>query len=70
MSERGVNSLRQANRPLLLERILERTIPMHSRMVHGMKNGTVTQQSQKYDPHGRVRPWASLQGHIFLTDQL
>lgn len=54
MSERGINSLKKANRPKMLQAILDETIPMHGRMIHGRKNGQVFEQSQKYDVHGRV----------------
>ena len=55
MSERGINSLKKANRPQMLQTILDETIPMHGRMIHGRKNGKIFEQSQKYDVHGRVR---------------
>lgn len=54
MSERGINSLKLANVPGLVESIMAETIPMHGRMIHGIDNGTFTEESQNYDVHGRV----------------
>jgi kynurenine 3-monooxygenase len=54
LSERGINSMRLANRPLLLDLVLNRTIPMHGRMIHGEQDGTLYEQSQAYDVHRRV----------------
>lgn len=54
LSERGVNSLRKANVPGLIEAVLEETIPMHGRMIHGEKQGELYEESQNYDIHGRV----------------
>lgn len=45
--------MRHAYRSDLLESVLERTIPMHGRMIHGEKDGNPTEQSQAYDVHGR-----------------
>jgi kynurenine 3-monooxygenase len=53
LSERGINSMRDANRRGLLESILKETIPMHGRMIHGRKNGHLFEESQQYDIHGR-----------------
>jgi hypothetical protein len=54
LSERGINGLRKANVPGLIEAVLEETIPMHGRMIHGAKQGEVYEESQNYDIHGRV----------------
>ncbi|THY29040.1 kynurenine 3-monooxygenase [Aureobasidium pullulans] len=54
LSERGVNSLREANVPGLIEAVLEETIPMHGRMIHGEKQGELYEESQNYDIHGRA----------------
>lgn len=56
LSERGINSLREAQCPSLLDAILADTIPMHGRMIHGRQTGTneLFEESQKYDVHGRV----------------
>ncbi|KAI9841191.1 MAG: kynurenine 3-monooxygenase, mitochondrial precursor [Thelocarpon superellum] len=54
LSERGINSLRQAQCPDLLDNVLAETIPMHGRMIHGRDaKGKPYEQSQKYDAHGR-----------------
>lgn len=55
LSERGINAIRHANRPDLLHSIRQDTIPMRGRMIHGEKNGRMSQESQAYDIHGRVR---------------
>ena len=55
LSERGINSMKQANREGLLDDILQETIPMHARMIHGRrKTGELYEESQAYDAHGRV----------------
>ncbi len=54
LSERGINSLRLAKCAGLLESILEETIPMYGRMIHGESNGKLFEQAQVYDVHGRV----------------
>jgi kynurenine 3-monooxygenase len=46
--------MRQANCPGLVDAILADTIPMHGRMIHGRKNGSIFEESQAYDIHGRV----------------
>lgn len=45
--------MRHAQRPELLDSILETTIPMHSRMIHSRRNGNLHEESQQYDIHGR-----------------
>ena len=55
MSERGINALKYANVPGLIDAIMEETIPMHGRMIHGVSQGSFTEESQNYDIHGRVR---------------
>ncbi len=56
LSERGINSMRQAQCEGLLGDVLAETIPMHARMIHGRrKNGEIYEESQQYDVHGRVR---------------
>ncbi|KAF2756276.1 FAD/NAD(P)-binding domain-containing protein [Pseudovirgaria hyperparasitica] len=54
LSERGINSLRKADRPALLDAVLKETIPMHGRMIHGKRLGKLFEQSQAYDIHGRA----------------
>ena len=46
--------MRRANRPRLLDAVLEESIPMHGRMIHGARNGELYEESQAYDVHGRV----------------
>ena len=56
LSERGINSMRQAQCEGLLEDVLAETIPMHARMIHGRrKTGEIYEESQAYDANGRVR---------------
>lgn len=55
MSERGINGLKHANVPGLVEAVIAETIPMHGRMIHGVDDGDFTEESQNYDIHGRVR---------------
>ncbi|KAI9788018.1 MAG: kynurenine 3-monooxygenase, mitochondrial precursor [Candelina submexicana] len=54
LSERGINAMRHTQCKDLLEAVLEDTIPMHGRMIHGRdKAGHLYQESQEYDVHGR-----------------
>ncbi|KAF1990296.1 kynurenine 3-monooxygenase [Aulographum hederae CBS 113979] len=53
LSERGINSMKMAQCEGLLEAVLNETIPMHGRMIHGENNGKVSEESQAYDVHGR-----------------
>jgi len=46
--------MKRANCPGLLKSILDDTIPMHGRMIHGMKNDRLYEESQNYDVHGRA----------------
>lgn len=55
LSERGINSMRKANAPNLLDNILGDTIPMHGRMIHGRRHGRLFEEPQLYDAQGRVR---------------
>ena len=57
ISERGVNALRRANRPAMLDAILQETIPMYGRMIHGERRGQLYQQHQAYDIDGKARNW-------------
>lgn len=55
LSERGVNSLRFSEDHELLQNIVQETIPMHGRMIHGRSaDGTLFEESQAYDVQGRV----------------
>ncbi|KAI9838594.1 MAG: Kynurenine 3-monooxygenase [Sarea resinae] len=54
LSERGINAMRNAGCPGLLDAVLGETIPMHGRMIHGRnKLGDLYEDSQEYDIHGR-----------------
>ncbi|QDS68654.1 kynurenine 3-monooxygenase, mitochondrial precursor (Biosynthesis of nicotinic acid protein 4) [Venturia effusa] len=53
LSERGINSMRNAKCPGLLDAVLAETIPMYGRMIHGEKQGKIFEESQAYDIHGR-----------------
>ncbi|KAF2764614.1 FAD/NAD(P)-binding domain-containing protein [Teratosphaeria nubilosa] len=53
LSERGINAMRQVESDKLLDSIIAETVPMHGRMVHGQKDGELTEASQQYDVHGR-----------------
>ncbi|KAF2102824.1 FAD/NAD(P)-binding domain-containing protein [Rhizodiscina lignyota] len=53
LSERGINSMRKANAPGLLDAVLNDTIPMHGRMIHGKKHGKLFEEAQLYDAQGR-----------------
>lgn len=55
LSERGINAMRHANTPELVSSVLDETIPMHGRMIHGRSaTGADTQAAQAYDIHGRA----------------
>jgi len=46
--------MRNAGSDHLLETVLDGTIPMYGRMIHGQdSNGTLTEEAQLYDVHGR-----------------
>ena len=48
--------MRNAGSDDLLNDVLNETIPMHGRMIHGKeRSGELFQESQAYDVHGRVR---------------
>ncbi|KAK3182485.1 kynurenine 3-monooxygenase, mitochondrial precursor [Lecanicillium sp. MT-2017a] len=54
VSERGINAMRQAGQPELLESVMAATVPMRGRMIHGRsKTGALYEQSQDYDVYGR-----------------
>ncbi|KAI4276881.1 MAG: hypothetical protein LQ337_002179 [Flavoplaca oasis] len=54
LSERGINSMRHAKCEGLLEAVLEKSIPMHGRMIHGRsKDGELYEEPQLYDARGR-----------------
>jgi kynurenine 3-monooxygenase len=55
VSERGINAMRHAGHPSLLETVMAGTIPMRGRMIHGKSPlGDLYEHSQNYDAKGRV----------------
>ncbi|OCK82524.1 kynurenine 3-monooxygenase [Lepidopterella palustris CBS 459.81] len=71
LSERGINSMRKANCPGLLDAVLDETIPMHGRMIHGERQGKLFQDVQLYDVHGRFQRAVDRGGlNKTLLDQL
>ncbi|KAK3346568.1 hypothetical protein B0T25DRAFT_592708 [Lasiosphaeria hispida] len=54
LSERGINAMRHAGQPKLIDHVMGATIPMRGRMLHLRKrNGGLAEESQDYDAHGR-----------------
>ncbi|KAK4445904.1 hypothetical protein QBC34DRAFT_305961 [Podospora aff. communis PSN243] len=54
LSERGINAMRHAGQPKLIDHVMAVTIPMRGRMIHGRRpNGDLYEESQDYDVHGR-----------------
>ncbi|KAK3361921.1 hypothetical protein B0T24DRAFT_640400 [Lasiosphaeria ovina] len=54
LSERGLNAMRHADQPKLIDHVMAVTIPMRGRMIHGkLPNGELSEQAQDYDVHGR-----------------
>jgi kynurenine 3-monooxygenase len=55
LSERGINAMRHAGQPKLIDHVMGATIPMRGRMIHGRRaNGNLYEEPQDYDAHGRV----------------
>lgn len=55
LSERGITAIRNAGQPKLLDSILETTIAMRGRMIHGRgSDGKLYEEAQDYDTHGKV----------------
>lgn len=55
VSERGINAMRHAGQPGLLEHVMNATIPMRGRMIHGRTPlGELYEHPQDYDAKGRV----------------
>ncbi|KAI8724742.1 Kynurenine 3-monooxygenase [Fusarium sp. LHS14.1] len=55
ISERGINAMRHAGQPDLLDHVMATTIPMRGRMIHGRgPTGALFEQSQDYDVKGRA----------------
>lgn len=69
ISERGINAMRHAGQPGLLDHVMSNTIPMTGRMIHGRgPTGSLFEQSQDYDVNGRVCIIASpFDLHVKLT---
>ncbi|KAK4130593.1 FAD/NAD(P)-binding domain-containing protein [Trichocladium antarcticum] len=54
LSERGINAMRHAGQPKLIDHVMGATIPMRGRMIHGKRaNGGLYEEGQDYDAHGR-----------------
>nr|POF27605.1 kynurenine 3-monooxygenase [Quercus suber] len=54
LSDRGIDAIRKSGSPRLLDSILDETIAMHGRMIHGQDSSKIlTETSQQYDVHGR-----------------
>lgn len=67
LSSRGLAAL-SAISPILAERVMEHTIPIHSRMIHMRDGGSSRLQ---YDPHKQARPFfcpANGKNQIARTD--
>ncbi|PNY24899.1 Kynurenine 3-monooxygenase [Tolypocladium capitatum] len=55
VSERGINAMRLAGYPTLLQTVMDGTIPMRGRMIHGKgPMGSLYEHPQDYDARGRV----------------
>ncbi|KAL8997657.1 MAG: hypothetical protein Q9169_003137 [Polycauliona sp. 2 TL-2023] len=55
LSERGINSMRHAKCDGLLDAVLNESIPMHGRMIHGRsQDGELHEEPQLYDAQGRM----------------
>lgn len=68
LSERGINAMRHAGQPKLIDHVMGATIPMRGRMIHGKRaNGRLYEEGQDYDAHGRVGILLSL-GRSASTD--
>lgn len=60
LSERGVNAMRHARCEGLLDAVIDESIPMHGRMIHGQsRDGKLYEEPQVYDAQGRVKPLQS-----------
>lgn len=67
VSERGINAMRQAGEPRLVDHVMDATVPMRGRMIHGRdKDGALYENSQDYDVRGRVSP-NTVNSHVPLT---
>ncbi|KXJ86950.1 kynurenine 3-monooxygenase [Microdochium bolleyi] len=56
LSERGITAIKHANEPALLKSVMDSTIPMRGRMIHGRNaaTGELYEAAQDYDVHGRA----------------
>ncbi|KAK4217423.1 hypothetical protein QBC37DRAFT_414478 [Rhypophila decipiens] len=55
LSERGLNAMRHAGQPKLIDHVTAVTLPMRGRMIHGKNpSGELYEVSQDYDIHGRA----------------
>jgi len=53
LSERGLNAIYHAQDQELTKRIMDSTVPMFGRMIHGKKRNQLIAKIQPYDVHGR-----------------
>ncbi|KAK8121762.1 hypothetical protein PG984_010432 [Apiospora sp. TS-2023a] len=54
LSERGINAIRHAGSKTLLDHVMQNTIPMCGRMIHGKRpSEELYEEEQRYDIHGR-----------------
>lgn len=55
LSERGLHAIKTLNRSGLMETVMDCTIPLYGRMIHGhYRSGQLWESSQAYDVLGRV----------------
>ncbi|KAF4121755.1 kynurenine 3-monooxygenase [Geosmithia morbida] len=55
VSERGINAMKQSGEPRLVDHVMDATVPMRGRMIHGRdKSGALYENSQDYDVRGRA----------------
>ena len=68
LSERGLSGLRGSGNSELAKSIVDETIPMYGRMIHGRNiTGDIYEQSQAYDINGKVsivHIWRCLLTHL------
>ncbi|CAK7269569.1 kynurenine 3-monooxygenase, mitochondrial precursor [Sporothrix epigloea] len=55
LSTRGITALENSGAPTLLDQVVDATIPMRGRMIHGVRpTGELYEEHQQYDAHGRT----------------
>ncbi|KKK26765.1 hypothetical protein ARAM_000362 [Aspergillus rambellii] len=53
LSDRGITAMKGSGRETLINNILQETVPIYGRMIHGKENGELWEAPQAYDVHGR-----------------